>query len=286
MSQKLLREVQRFQSWLCRSWSQLIDVQLLPRGMDPYSRRATWNIIRAAREGRVVVLTTHFMDEAKTLWLCGSVCWLWAMLWLLWLCKFRVFFLLKDMPLDVPCYTESIWKSKNGVSPRSSCEAEILGDRVATQCAVSEPLFYASRDGPTGPTEVWKSWQQLFAFWDRQEWQLWQKGGFVFVALLSSSRPAQRIRMAATKWIRMHNKQWTGHSQYMNKVHIILNVLERTSRNAMIPASISLIGIHCSLQNKMESQKPAFQFHLMSITACSLHLWLALWERTTQSRVN
>ena len=33
--------------------------------MDPYSRRATWNIIRAAREGRVVVLTTHFMDEAK-----------------------------------------------------------------------------------------------------------------------------------------------------------------------------------------------------------------------------
>ena len=108
-----------------------------------------------------------------------------------------------------------------GASPRS-CEAEILGDRVATQC------------------EVWKSWQQLFAFWDRQEWQLWQKGGFVFVALLSSSRPAQRIRMAATKWIRMHNKQQTGHSQYMNKVHIILNVLERRSRNAMIPAAISL----------------------------------------------
>ncbi len=41
-------------------------------GMDPYSRRATWNIIRAAREGRVVVLTTHFMDEAM-LWLCGCV---------------------------------------------------------------------------------------------------------------------------------------------------------------------------------------------------------------------
>jgi len=36
-------------------------------GMDPYSRRATWNIIRAAREGRVVVLTTHFMDEAEIL---------------------------------------------------------------------------------------------------------------------------------------------------------------------------------------------------------------------------
>ncbi|CAJ1347857.1 unnamed protein product, partial [Effrenium voratum] len=36
-------------------------------GMDPYSRRSTWNIIRAAREGRVVVLTTHFMDEADIL---------------------------------------------------------------------------------------------------------------------------------------------------------------------------------------------------------------------------
>eukprot|EP00439_Symbiodinium_sp_Y106_P006642 s7462_g1.t1 len=36
-------------------------------GMDPYSRRSTWNIVRSAREGRVVVLTTHFMDEAEIL---------------------------------------------------------------------------------------------------------------------------------------------------------------------------------------------------------------------------
>lgn len=36
-------------------------------GMDPYSRRFTWNIIRQHREGRVVVLTTHFMDEADLL---------------------------------------------------------------------------------------------------------------------------------------------------------------------------------------------------------------------------
>jgi ATP-binding cassette, subfamily A (ABC1), member 3 len=35
-------------------------------GMDPYSRRFTWNVIRSHREGRVVVLTTHFMDEAGT----------------------------------------------------------------------------------------------------------------------------------------------------------------------------------------------------------------------------
>ena len=36
-------------------------------GMDPYSRRFTWNLIRQHREGRVVVLTTHFMDEADIL---------------------------------------------------------------------------------------------------------------------------------------------------------------------------------------------------------------------------
>lgn len=36
-------------------------------GMDPHSRRFTWDLIRKNREGRVVVLTTHFMDEADLL---------------------------------------------------------------------------------------------------------------------------------------------------------------------------------------------------------------------------
>jgi len=36
-------------------------------GMDPYSRRSTWNIIQSARQGRIVLLTTHFMDEADIL---------------------------------------------------------------------------------------------------------------------------------------------------------------------------------------------------------------------------
>jgi ATP-binding cassette subfamily A (ABC1) protein 3 len=35
--------------------------------MDPYSRRFTWQILQNAREGRVIVLTTHFMDEADVL---------------------------------------------------------------------------------------------------------------------------------------------------------------------------------------------------------------------------
>lgn len=36
-------------------------------GMDPFARRFTWNIIRKYREDRVIVLTTHFMDEADLL---------------------------------------------------------------------------------------------------------------------------------------------------------------------------------------------------------------------------
>ncbi|OWZ23178.1 ABC transporter [Phytophthora megakarya] len=36
-------------------------------GMDPYSRRSTWELIQRNRVGRVVILTTHFMDEADIL---------------------------------------------------------------------------------------------------------------------------------------------------------------------------------------------------------------------------
>eukprot|EP00937_MAST-01D_sp_MAST-1D-sp2_P003591 g3591.t1 len=36
-------------------------------GMDPYSRRSTWDTLQNARDGRVLLLTTHFMDEADLL---------------------------------------------------------------------------------------------------------------------------------------------------------------------------------------------------------------------------
>ena len=36
-------------------------------GMDPFSRRSTWNMLQANRAGRAMVLTTHFMDEADLL---------------------------------------------------------------------------------------------------------------------------------------------------------------------------------------------------------------------------
>jgi ABC-type phosphate transport system ATPase subunit len=34
-------------------------------GMDPHSRRMTWDIIRKYKSGRAIVLTTHFMDEVR-----------------------------------------------------------------------------------------------------------------------------------------------------------------------------------------------------------------------------
>lgn len=36
-------------------------------GMDPFSRRFTWNVIRQFRQNRCILLTTHFMDEADVL---------------------------------------------------------------------------------------------------------------------------------------------------------------------------------------------------------------------------
>jgi len=36
-------------------------------GMDPFSRRFTWNVIRQYRKDRCIILTTHFMDEADIL---------------------------------------------------------------------------------------------------------------------------------------------------------------------------------------------------------------------------
>ena len=36
-------------------------------GMDPYSRRMIWNLLRNSREDRIIILTTHFMDEADLL---------------------------------------------------------------------------------------------------------------------------------------------------------------------------------------------------------------------------
>lgn len=36
-------------------------------GMDPTARRETWEIIKQAKQGKIIILTTHYMDEAEYL---------------------------------------------------------------------------------------------------------------------------------------------------------------------------------------------------------------------------
>lgn len=36
-------------------------------GMDPYSMRSTWQLISKMKKGRIILLTTHSMDEADIL---------------------------------------------------------------------------------------------------------------------------------------------------------------------------------------------------------------------------
>ena len=36
-------------------------------GMDPTARRETWEIINKAKKDKIIILTTHYMDEAEFL---------------------------------------------------------------------------------------------------------------------------------------------------------------------------------------------------------------------------
>lgn len=36
-------------------------------GVDPISRREIWNALKSRRQNRVILFTTHFMDEADLL---------------------------------------------------------------------------------------------------------------------------------------------------------------------------------------------------------------------------
>ena len=64
-----------FGSLSCNNNSKLIkstSLQILildepTAGIDPYSRRHMWSLLQNKKEGRVILLTTHFMDEADIL---------------------------------------------------------------------------------------------------------------------------------------------------------------------------------------------------------------------------
>ena len=36
-------------------------------GMDPVSRRETWELIKSYKKDKIIILTTHYMDEADEL---------------------------------------------------------------------------------------------------------------------------------------------------------------------------------------------------------------------------
>ncbi|XP_026680184.1 ATP-binding cassette sub-family A member 5-like [Diaphorina citri] len=58
-------EPQYFRSMSLIRWIIILDEPTA--GIDPYSRRHMWTILQKKRPGRVILLTTHFMDEADIL---------------------------------------------------------------------------------------------------------------------------------------------------------------------------------------------------------------------------
>ena len=43
-------------------------------GMDPYARRATWDLLGRHKQGRTILLTTHFMYVCTCIYVCMYVC--------------------------------------------------------------------------------------------------------------------------------------------------------------------------------------------------------------------
>lgn len=71
-SLKTQQPLRIFYHWITFSTYHISRLQIIildepTAGVDPVSRRQMWRILQRARRGKVLLLTTHFMDEADIL---------------------------------------------------------------------------------------------------------------------------------------------------------------------------------------------------------------------------
>lgn len=64
MSQPLVRQRWFKQGYSAETSAFFVFVLI---GMDPSARRATWDLLSKHKQGRTILLSTHFMDEADLL---------------------------------------------------------------------------------------------------------------------------------------------------------------------------------------------------------------------------
>eukprot|EP01041_Mallomonas_annulata_P006632 gene6631-13438_t len=127
-------------------------------GMDPYSRRSTWDLLQKSKTGRVVVLTTHFMDEADilgdriaimsegTLRCSGSSLFLKQ--------KFGVGYLLTFTKAAIDCFVPAVTDLVRSHVPDALLASEVAGEMVyqlpVTSVGSFGALFASLKDHSVG----------------------------------------------------------------------------------------------------------------------------------------
>eukprot|EP00928_Gymnodinium_smaydae_P031107 TRINITY_DN22946_c0_g1_i1.p1 TRINITY_DN22946_c0_g1~~TRINITY_DN22946_c0_g1_i1.p1 ORF type:complete len:2360 (-),score=553.48 TRINITY_DN22946_c0_g1_i1:18-7097(-) len=112
--------------------SRLVVLDEPTSGLDPYARRSVWDLLRASKQGRVVVLSTHYMDEADILGdrvailregrlqCCGSP----QFLKRAYSCGYNIVFVKRG----TGCQTDAIMEAVCGHLPELSSEVIVLSD--------------------------------------------------------------------------------------------------------------------------------------------------------------
>eukprot|EP00599_Poterioochromonas_sp_BG-1_P017989 CAMPEP_0173168162 /NCGR_PEP_ID=MMETSP1105-20130129/23088_1 /TAXON_ID=2985 /ORGANISM="Ochromonas sp., Strain BG-1" /LENGTH=1495 /DNA_ID=CAMNT_0014089829 /DNA_START=1445 /DNA_END=5932 /DNA_ORIENTATION=+ len=114
-------------------------------GMDVYSRRSTWELLQKSKAGRVILLTTHFMDEADTLadriaimshgtLLCaGSSLYLKS--------RYGVGYILSLSKVNSEVPVEPIEREIKGIIPLAEVKSAVAGGEVVVQLPLHSTNF-------------------------------------------------------------------------------------------------------------------------------------------------